>query len=340
MKKFFFFAAALMVSAAAMATAEVYTPSQTDYPTETEVKNNNATKTSVDAGATLYTGTAFDVKNAFATTYQRVGLAANAYSKLTMNGVDIVANDAQWGIQGNDNPTDADKNNPALSNVAPANGAVFQLDVKQDGVIYVFHKASSNKHYTVFEILGEEEKNSIGYDFAMITCPGNDEANKKKVPFLAGVLCKDIITDSLITYSPTVDDGGYVVEDGIVLPEIPMLREDVATFGKIADSTLVQKNGAYARNGLGVIAFPVIANTTYYVNACGSKMSLAAIAFETGAVTVKVSDGTNEIELYKREAVETAVENVEAVKVNKVIENGMLIIEKNGVRYNALGQKL
>ena len=45
-------------------------------------------------------------------------------------------------------------------------------------------------------------------------------------------------------------------------------------------------------------------------------------------------------ELYTREAVTTAVENVEAVKVNKVIENGMLIIEKNGVRYNALGQKL
>ena len=69
-------------------------------------------------------------------------------------------------------------------------------------------------------------------------------------------------------------------------------------------------------------------------------MSLAAVAFETEAVTVKVSDGTNEIELYTREAVTTAVENVEAVKVNKVIENGMLIIEKNGVRYNALGQKL
>ena len=67
-------------------------------------------------------------------------------------------------------------------------------------------------------------------------------------------------------------------------------------------------------------------------------MSLAAIAFETEAVTVKVSDGTNEIELYS--SVHTAVENVEAVKVNKVIENGMLIIEKNGVRYNALGQKL
>ena len=48
----------------------------------------------------------------------------------------------------------------------------------------------------------------------------------------------------------------------------------------------------------------------------------------------------NEIELYTHEAVTTAVENVEAVKVNKVIENGMLIIEKNGVRYNALGQKL
>ena len=338
MKKFFFFAAALMVSAAAMATAEVYTPSQTDYPTEAEVKDGTASRTAVDAGTVLYTGTAFDVKNAFATTYQRVGLNANAYTTLTMNGSNIVVPD-QWGIQGNDNPKDADGGNPALTNVAPSQGAVYQIDVKQDGVIYVFHKASSNKHYTVFEIYGTEAT-SLGYDFAMITCPGTAEANKGKVPFLAGILCKDIITDTLITYTPTVGDDGYVVSGGIVFPEIPLLREDVPTYGKIADSTLVQKNGAYARNGLGVIAFPVAANTSYYVNACGSKMSLAAIAFETEAVTVKVSDGTKEIELYTREAVTTAVENVEAVKVNKVIENGMLIIEKNGVRYNALGQKL
>ena len=336
MKKFFFFAAALMVSAAAMATAEVYTPNQTNYPTEAEAKEG-AAKTAVDAGTVLYTGTAFDVKNAFATTYQRVGLAANQYSKLTMNGVDIVANADQWGIQGNDNPKDADGGNPALTNVAPSQGAVYQVDVKQDGVIYVFHKASSNKHYTVFEIYNGEAT-SMGYDFAMITCPGDAEANKGKVAWLAGILCKDIITDSLITYNPTVDADGYVVSGGIVFPEIPMLREDVPTYGKIADSTLVQKNGAYARNGLGVIAFPVYAGSSYYVNACGSKMSLAAIAFETEAVTVKVTDGTNEIELYS--SVHTAVENVEAVKVNKVIENGMLIIEKNGVRYNALGQKL
>ena len=336
MKKFFFFAAALMVSAAAMATAEVYTPSQTDYPTEAEVKDGTASRTAVDAGTVLYTGTAFDVKNAFATTYQRVGLNANAYTTLTMNGSNIVVPD-QWGIQGNDNPKDADGGNPALTNVAPSQGAVYQIDVKQDGVIYVFHKASSNKHYTVFEIYGTEAT-SLGYDFAMITCPGTAEANKGKVPFLAGILCKDIITDTLITYTPTVGDDGYVVSGGIVFPEIPLLREDVPTYGKIADSTLVQKNGAYARNGLGVIAFPVYANTSYYVNACGSKMSLAAIAFETEAVTVKVSDGTKEIELYS--SVHTAVENVEAVKVNKVIENGMLIIEKNGVRYNALGQKL
>ena len=338
MKKFFFFAAALMVSAAAMATAEVYTPSQTDYPTEAEVKDGTASRTAVDAGTVLYTGTAFDVKNAFATTYQRVGLNANAYTTLTMNGSNIVVPD-QWGIQGNDNPKDADGGNPALTNVAPSQGAVYQIDVKQDGVIYVFHKASSNKHYTVFEIYGTEAT-SLGYDFAMITCPGTAEANKGKVPFLAGILCKDIITDTLITYTPTVGDDGYVVSGGIVFPEIPLLREDVPTYGKIADSTLVQKNGAYARNGLGVIAFPVYAGSSYYVNACGSKMSLAAVAFETEAVTVKVTDGTNEIELYTREAAPTAVENVEAVKVNKVIENGMLIIEKNGVRYNALGQKL
>ena len=338
MKKFFFFAAALSISAAAMATTEIFTVNQTDYPTESDVKAETAVRTAVDAGTVLYTGTAFDVANAFSTSYQRVGLNANAYTTLKMNGTDVIVPD-QWGIQGNDNPKDAENGDPAVTGNVPTQGAVFEVTAKADGMIYVFHKASSNKKYTVFE-----NYNNIstlyGYDFAMITCPAGKEANKGKTAWLAGIMCSDIITDSLITYSPVTNDYNYVAAGTIVFPEIPMLRNDVPTYGNIADSASVQKNGAYALNGLGVIAFPVMANTSYYVNAVGSKMSLGAIAFVTEDATVTVSNGENEITLYEGKAPATAVENVESVKAVKVIENGMIIIEKNGVRYNALGQKL
>jgi len=339
MKKFFFFAAALMVSAAAMAD-EVYTPDQSAYPTETAVKNDGAEKTAVEAGATLYTGTAFDVKNAFAQSYQRVGLAANAYTALQMGGQDIVVAD-QWGIQGSDNPKDADGGNPALTNIAPTQGAAFQVDVKEDGFIYVFHKASSNKHYTVFEGYNGEWT-SMWYEFDMITCPAGKEAKKDNTSWLEGIMCSDIIADSLIHYNPTIsEEDGYVVAGGIVFPEIPNLL-DIPTYGHIADSASVVKNGAYAQNGLGVIAFPVEANTSYYVNACGSKMSLAAIAFTSDYnVAVTVSNGTETKTLFAGFDAPAAVENVEAAAVvTKKIENGMIVIEKNGRKYNALGAQL
>lgn len=336
MKKFFFFAAAMMVSAAAMAANEVYTPSQTDYPTEAEAKAGTD-KTSVEAGASLYAGTAFDVKNAFATTYQRVGLAANSYNTLQMGGQDIVVAD-QWGIQGNDNPKDAEGKNVDGTHKTPTQGAVFQIDVKQDGFIYVFHKASSNKVYTVFEVYNGEAT-AMGYDFSMITCPAGKKNDGGKVAWLKDVEVSPLISDSLITYSPEVDGDNYVTKN-IVFPEIDMLGT-YGEYGDIKDSALVQKNGAYCQNGLGVIAFPVEEGTSYYVNACGSKMSLAAVAFTTEAgVNVTVSNGTETKTLFAGFTT-TALENTEAAAVaTKVIENGHIYIIKNGVRYNVLGAKL
>lgn len=337
MKKFFFFAAAMMVSAAAMAV-DVYTVNQENYPTEADVKAGSAEKTAVEAGASLYTGEAIDVKNAFATSYQRVGLNANAYVSLSLGDQEIIKAE-QWGIQGNDNPKDAEGTNVGATHIVPASGAVFQIDAKQDGYVYVFHKASSNKIYTVFELYGGSAE-AIGYQFAMITCPAGKEALKSKTPWLEGIMCSDIIADSVITYSPEVDADNYVSAD-LVFPEIPMLK-DHETYGHLADSASIVKNGAYAQNGLGVIAFPVEQETSYYINACGSKMSLGAIAFvtaeEAAQLNVTVSNGTNTITLLEpimSEGIENT--NSAAMKATKVIENGQVVIIRGDARYNALG---
>ena len=337
MKKLFFFAAALMVSSAAMAV-DVITVNQENYPTEADAKAGTA-KTSVDAGVVLGTDGSIELKNAFATTYQRVGLNANAYVSLSLGEQEIIKAD-QWGIQGNDNPKDKDGGNPALTLLAPVQGAVFQIDAKADGYAYVFHKASSNKHYTVFELYNGEAT-ALGYEFAMITCPAGKEALKSKTAWLEGIMCSDIITDSLITYSPSTDEDNYV-NAPIEFPEIHMLK-DHEKYGHLADSASIVKNGAYAQNGLGVIRFPVEANTSYYVNACGSKMSLACVALataeEAAKLNVTVSDGTNVITLL--EPVEAPAEGIfnatEAMKATKVIENGQIVIIRGDVRYNALG---
>lgn len=335
MKKFFFFAAALMISGAAM--AEVYVPSQTDYPTEAEAKGG-ADKTAVEAGATLYTGTAFDVKNAFATTYQRVGLNANAYTAATVGSETAVA---EWGIQGNDNPKDAEGGNPATTLKAPTQGAAFLIDVKQDGYIYVVNKMSSNKHYAVFELY-QGEATALGYVAAMITCPAGKEALSGKTAWLAGLQAIDVIEDSIITYSPEVDADNYVTE-AIVFPEIPMLKDLSAREGYDAEvKTSIEKNGAYAQNGLGVVAFPVEENTSYYVLAAGSKMSLASIVFTAeDNVPFVVSNGNDNITLFEGFTAATeGIENTTVLKATKAIENGKIVVLKNGVKFNVLGARL
>lgn len=336
MKKFFFFAAALLSSAAMM--AEVYTVNQENYPTEAEAKAG-ADKTAVAAGDVLYTGTAFDVKNPFATTYQRVGLSANDYKILKFAGAEVIVVD-QWGIQGNDNPKDANGGNPATTLLEPTQGAAYQVDAKADGFIYVFHKASSNKHYFAFEVYGGEAA-AWGYESNMITCPAGKEALKAKTASLAGIMCSDIIKDSLIAYAPEVDGDNYV-EAAMVFPEIPNLKMEDAWYTNLSaeDKTSISKNGAYALNGLGVMKFPVEANTTYLFGAAGSKMSLAAVAFsQNGDEQVSVSNGTNEI-ILTLGAPTGLKSNAAAVKATKAIKNGQLVLTVGEKKFNVLGAEL
>ena len=67
------------------------------------------------------------------------------------------------GLQGNTNPKDADGGTPATTLIQPASGAFLVFEAKADGFLYVMHKASSNKAYTVFE-----EGTAISYTFAAI----------------------------------------------------------------------------------------------------------------------------------------------------------------------------
>lgn len=167
--------------------------------------------------------------------------------------------DATQGVQGASNPKDEAGANPALESTVPVGpAAVFQFDVKKNGYLYVFHKASSNKNYMVYE-----NKAPMGYTFTMAT------DGTKALPKVFGYELKG---EGEFNYLP---EGTAVAwPEKIYLGEE---AEDVKT------------------NGLSVIKFPVFEGCSYWVNAGGSKIQSCGYYFdETGDATVTIENGVSE----------------------------------------------
>ena len=166
--------------------------------------------------------------------------------------------DATQGAQGANNPKDEAGANPALQSTVPAGGAVFQFDVKKNGYLYVFHKASSNKNYMVYE-----NKAPMGYIFTMAT------DGTKALPKVFGYELKG---EGEFNYLP---EG-----TAVAWPEKIYLGEE-------AEDVKV--------NGLSVIKFPVFEGCSYWVNAGGSKITSCGYYFdETGDATVTIENGVSE----------------------------------------------
>ena len=163
--------------------------------------------------------------------------------------------DAKQAVQGNSNPKDVDGGNPATASTVPAGGAVFQFDVKKDGYLYVFHKATSNKNYMAYE-----NKAAMGYVYTMST------DGTKALPKVFGYELKG---EGEYNYLPE----GTAVKT----PEKYQLGDDAEE----------QK-----LNGLSVIKIPVFAGCSYWVNATGSKMTSCGYYFDTtGDATITIDNG-------------------------------------------------
>ena len=165
--------------------------------------------------------------------------------------------DAKQAVQGNSNPKDVDGGNPATASTVPAGGAVFQFDVKKDGYLYVFHKATSNKNYMAYE-----NKTAMGYVYTMST------DGTKALPKVFGYELKG---EGEYNYLPE----GTAVKT----PEKYQLGDDAEE----------QK-----LNGLSVIKIPVFAECSYWVNATGSKMTSCGYYFDTtGDATITIDNGVS-----------------------------------------------
>lgn len=291
MKKFFFFAAALVASVSMSAQYAHVDYSALD--TETAVSLTPGTVIAATAGG--------NVTAAFEDTWKAVNVKTDGYGWFFAG--ETALNTDTVGVQGQNNGKDADGGNPANTLLPYKSGAALQFEATADGFLTVFHKGSSNKQYIVFE-----ETWPVGYEYAQLVKVGD--------------------APEAITY--TVEGEGDVNE---VKNPIKKVEEIVPT---VASGDSIK-----SKNGESAMRFPVYEGSKYLFGATGSKMSLLGAYFSTGCdeISVAKEEGADKIVLLPARAV-VAVENVETVKAAKKIENGMIVIEKNGVRYNVLGAKL
>lgn len=210
--------------------------------------------------------------NPFATQHKAVDCKNNDYIKVKIDGNEILT---AGGVQGQDNPKDADGGNPALTLKPATSGAVVQIDAKADGWMYIVAKLSSNKQYVAFE-----EGKAIGYKLAMEISDPRFADNKINL---------ELKGEGEFNYIPEGRQIQWVVREAL---------NDV--------------EAATAGNGLGVLYFPVFTGCKYYAHATGSKISWCGAYFsatEASSIKLAKEDGT-EFELLGA----TGIENVKAAK--------------------------
>lgn len=244
-----------------------------------------------DNGTALTAGTVIGSTESIVATIGADDTYKPQSATFTVNGSDITG-----GLQGATNPKDADGGTPASTLIQPASGAFLVFEAKADGFLYVMHKASSNKAYTVFE-----EGTAISYTYAAI----GDASS-----LLGGVYS--------FTLPYEVENEQFVVKNPVEWAEQEFLKstnpdayaanwkEETADDG----TTKQTWDPAIKINGLGVIKFPVYKDCKYIVNANGSKITAVGFAFSTEDNVLIQSD---DVVIYKGEGAAEPVKKVYSV---------------------------
>ncbi|MBR3895692.1 MAG: hypothetical protein IKJ42_01520 [Bacteroidaceae bacterium] len=267
MKKSLLFVAAL--------AASVCVNAQSYVQVNPEGLGLSSDASALTAGTSLGENENFKMYVAFDDSYKSTGISANEYAAFVFDGTEI---DANIGMQGSNNPKDANGANPATTTPpsAPVGGAVIGIDALKDGYIYVWAKLSTHKNYTVFE-----EGAAIGYRMAM-----------------------QVAAETFNLLDVTVKGEG---EFNNVMNPIPW-PEVIFTGDEASELKL---------NGMGVIKFPVFAGCKYLVNACGSKITFGGAWFDAeGDVAVSIKGDAGEFVLLTADGsdnISSAVANADVV---------------------------
>ena len=315
MKKLFTFAAMVAITMSASAQTE------SAFLDAEALLGADAAKTPVSVNAeTEFCSTSnVTMKAAWNDTYIIVGLTgeSDAANKVIIDGVTY---DMPTGIQGQTNPKPSD-----LVSGGQNSGAVFKFDVKTDGVLYVFGKLSGNKSYYVWE---------------------GDVANAQGQPVAYTMKAQPVGGGDPVGYTLPADDLGYYVigngyDNGTAMATASWCVDVYKglTWGADINPTKTWGSTWTGGNALGVIAFPVYKEAaSYFVNACGSKITCNGFVFIPGAKSIGnisfagAGTGINGITVDGADNANAPVFNLAGQRVSKdakgiLIQNGKKFIK-------------
>lgn len=291
--------------------------------------------TAIDADVVLASSPSVKMKNAYAVNYKIASLTAEADVANTVtiagNEIDLSANS---GIQGQTNPApnsvgtvDTEYDNCIGGQTS---GSVLKFEVSESGYLFVFHKATYNKNYFAwdgFANLGSaylmairhigqpvSEANGSMYDYTM---PYDD---------LGYTLASQVTTTIKVKSGEKDAEGNDIMVEQLSLKQLYQLLPE----------------GNYtAGNALSVIAIPVNINgdATYFVNACGSKITTNGFAFLPDSNPTV--DGLKEISVTFSKSGESAVAGIAEAKAEAAAP--VKVITANGIqigKYNVAGQQV
>ena len=315
MKKLFTFAAMVAITMSASAQTE------SAFLDAEGLLGVDAAITPVPVNAeTVFCSTSnVTMKAAWGDTYKIVSLTAetDAANKVIIDGVTY---DMPTGIQGQNNPKPSD-----LVSGGQNSGAVFKFDVNADGVLYVFGKLTGNKSYYVWE---------------------GDVKNAQGLPVAFTMQAQPVGGGDPVGYTLKGDADGYYVigngyDNGTAMATASWCVDVYKglTWGADINPTKTWGSTWTAGNALGVIAFPVYRDAaTYFVNACGSKITCNGFVFVPGATTIGnisfagASTGINGITVDGADNANAPVYNLAGQRVSKdakgiLIQNGKKFIK-------------
>lgn len=327
MKKSILFAAILAVSLSATAQNEIGVINTTDLGITETAKP-------ITAGTILAQTDNVTMSAAYDDNYKTVTVNGPKLSNQSMkyfiaDGVQLFSDDT--GIQGATNPNDANGGVPSTTLLKPAKGCVYQFDVKTDGTLYIFFKASSNKSYTIFE-----EGNAVGYTYSQLaesplpsvygyTIKGDTEYNYLETStYPNGVLWPEQIYAGLLTNESSTIALGDNYPLGTTLNDWLTISGD--------------KTKKISKNGCAVIKVNVYEGLKYLFNANGSKASVRGFYFVPGdenvtsqpTITVKNDNGDEETLLVNG----GVVDGLRNIKGNVRVNTHKPIYNLNGQQVN------
>lgn len=303
----------------AMATVALAASAQTENAW-VDASKGGTDAVPVTAGTVIASSASIEMFQAFDDSYKSVSMTGESddANTVSIDGVEYAVNE-NTGLQAQTNPTP--NNLGAATDGAwvggQSAGAVFGFNVKKDGLLCVFGKLTATKQYYAWE---GDVTNSVASLVAYRLVGHGVAAVEGTVPTCDYTL-------------PAAEGSNLADADAMTASAEKWLKSsNVIAAAQIIDPNFV------SGNALGVVVVPVYAEAeTYYVNACGSKITSNGFVFIPKDAPTAADAAALSITFSKTAAVAGVAEakSEAAAPVKVITANGIQI-----GKYNVAGQQV